>query len=119
MNHFSVETMVRWRGEQKQNPSRTKKEREKYVGNSAYVSHGTRPMLAASLRRTGWGIGVGFLWRGGEPVGRNPGAFGNILVMAILGMALASHCNLRLSLHSRSKPLNVEAAVEPRSSPER
>lgn len=38
----------------------------------------------------GAGIGVGLVGaKAAEAVGRNPGAFGNILTMAIIGMALA------------------------------
>ena len=38
----------------------------------------------------GAGIGVGLVGaKAAEAVGRNPGAFGNILSMAIIGMALA------------------------------
>jgi F-type H+-transporting ATPase subunit c len=38
----------------------------------------------------GAGIGVGLVGLGAtQAVGRNPGAFGNILVIAIIGMALA------------------------------
>jgi F-type H+-transporting ATPase subunit c len=38
----------------------------------------------------GAGIGIGLVGLGAtQAVGRNPGAFGNILVIAIIGMALA------------------------------
>lgn len=46
--------------------------------------------FAVAFAGTGAAIGVG--WVGSkavEAVGRNPGAFGRILVLAILGMALA------------------------------
>jgi F-type H+-transporting ATPase subunit c len=61
----------------------------------------TLPMLAAEagnigsflpLAFAGLGAGVGVGIVGGkaaEAVGRNPSAFGSILVMAIIGMALA------------------------------
>jgi F-type H+-transporting ATPase subunit c len=48
------------------------------------------PMLPLAFAGLGAGIGVGFCGgKAAEAVGRNPGAFGNILVMAILGMALS------------------------------
>jgi F-type H+-transporting ATPase subunit c len=63
----------------------------------------TMPMLAEAAANTasfssfalgfaglGAGIGVGIVGgKAAEAVGRNPGAFGNILVMAIIGMALS------------------------------
>ena len=45
------------------------------------------PLAGAGL---GAGIGVGIVGgKASEAVGRNPGAFGNILVMGIIGMALS------------------------------
>ncbi len=45
------------------------------------------PLAGAGL---GAGIGVGLVGaKAAEAVGRNPGAFGNVLVIAILGMALS------------------------------
>ena len=45
------------------------------------------PLAGAGL---GAGIGVGLVGaKAAEAVGRNPGAFGQILTMAIIGMALA------------------------------
>ena len=53
------------------------------VGNVA----ATLPLAFAGA---GAGIGVGLVGaKAAEAVGRNPGAFGNILVVAIIGMALA------------------------------
>ena len=61
----------------------------------------TLPMLAAEARNfgpflplafagLGAGVGVGIVGgKAAEAVGRNPSAFGSILVMAIIGMALA------------------------------
>lgn len=47
----------------------------------------TLPLAFAGL---GAGIGVGIVGgKASEAVGRNPSAFGSILVMAIIGMALA------------------------------
>ena len=46
--------------------------------------------LALGLAGIGAGIGVGLTGLGAtQAVGRNPGAFGNILTIAIIGMALA------------------------------
>ncbi len=48
------------------------------------------PMLPLAFAGLGAGIGVGIVGgKAAEAVGRNPSAFGNILVMAIIGMALA------------------------------
>jgi F-type H+-transporting ATPase subunit c len=48
------------------------------------------PNLALGFAGIGAGIGVGLVGLGAtQSVGRNPGAFGNILVIAILGMAFA------------------------------
>ncbi len=45
------------------------------------------PLAGAGL---GAGIGVGLVGaKAAEAVGRNPGAFGNILTISIIGMALA------------------------------
>ncbi|MDA0812084.1 MAG: ATP synthase F0 subunit C [Verrucomicrobia bacterium] len=46
--------------------------------------------LTLGLAGAGAGIGVGLVGLGAtQAVGRNPGAFGNILTIAIIGMALA------------------------------
>ena len=48
------------------------------------------PFLALGFAGLGAGIGVGIVGgKAAEAVGRNPSAFGSILVMAIIGMALA------------------------------
>ncbi len=48
------------------------------------------PSLALVGTGIGAGIGVGLVGaKAAEAVGRNPGAFGNILVISIVGMALA------------------------------
>lgn len=53
------------------------------IGNVA----ATLPLAFAGA---GAGIGVGLVGaKAAEAVGRNPGAFGSILVIAIIGMALA------------------------------
>jgi F-type H+-transporting ATPase subunit c len=51
---------------------------------------GVNGSFTLGLAGAGAGIGIGLI--GGkavEAVGRNPGAFGNILTLAIIGMALA------------------------------
>lgn len=46
--------------------------------------------LVAGLAGLGAALGVGMIGsKAAEAVGRNPGAFGNILTMGIIGMALA------------------------------
>ena len=48
------------------------------------------PFLSLGFAGLGAGIGVGIVGgKAAEAVGRNPSAFGSILVMAIIGMALA------------------------------
>ena len=62
------------------------------------AASGVAPGLTGNLGATfplafagaGAGIGVGLVGMGAtQAVGRNPGAFNNILVVAIIGMALA------------------------------
>jgi F-type H+-transporting ATPase subunit c len=46
--------------------------------------------VVAGLSGLGAALGVGLIGsKAAEAVGRNPGAFGNILTMSIIGMALA------------------------------
>jgi len=46
--------------------------------------------FAVGMAGVGAGIGVGLVGaKAAEAVGRNPGAFGRVLTVAILGMALA------------------------------
>ena len=48
------------------------------------------PTFALGVAGLGSGIGVGMVGaKAAEAVGRNPGAFGNILTISIIGMALA------------------------------
>ena len=48
------------------------------------------PTFGLGVAGLGSGIGVGMVGaKAAEAVGRNPGAFGNILVISIIGMALA------------------------------
>jgi F-type H+-transporting ATPase subunit c len=54
---------------------------------AAEVLHGS---VTAGFAGLGAAIGVGLIGaKAAEAVGRNPGAFGNILTMSIVGMALA------------------------------
>lgn len=46
--------------------------------------------FALGIAGAGAGIGIGLIGMGAtQAVGRNPGAFGNILTLGIIGMALA------------------------------
>ena len=46
--------------------------------------------IAVGLAGLGSAIGVGMVgMKASEAVGRNPGAFGKVITMAVLGMALA------------------------------
>lgn len=59
-------------------------------GASAAAASGVNGSFTLGLAGAGAGIGIGLI--GGkavEAVGRNPGAFGNILTLGIIGMALA------------------------------
>jgi F-type H+-transporting ATPase subunit c len=48
------------------------------------------PFLPLAFAGLGAGVGVGIVGgKAAEAVGRNPSAFGSILVMAIIGMALS------------------------------
>lgn len=54
------------------------------------VSAGISGSMTAGLAGLGAALGVGLIGaKAAEAVGRNPGAFGNILTMSIIGMALA------------------------------
>ena len=60
------------------------------AANAAAPAAAATPNLALGFAGLGAGIGVGLVGLGAtQSVGRNPGAFGNILVIAILGMAFA------------------------------
>lgn len=57
---------------------------------AAPVAAGITGKFTLAIAGAGSAIGVGMVGsKAVEAVGRNPGAFGNILVLAILGMALA------------------------------
>ena len=59
-------------------------------GAADVVSTGVNGSFTLGLAGAGAGIAIGMI--GGkavEAVGRNPGAFGNILTLGIIGMALA------------------------------
>ncbi len=54
------------------------------------VAHGVSGNIASGLGVLGAALGVGLAGsKAVEAVGRNPGAFGNILVIGIIAMALA------------------------------
>lgn len=57
---------------------------------AAPAATGITGSIAAGLSGLGAAIGVGIIGaKSAEAVGRNPGAFGNILTMGIIAMALA------------------------------
>lgn len=57
---------------------------------AAPVAAGVTGKITLAIAGAGSAIGVGMVGaKSVEAIGRNPGAFGNILVMGILGMALA------------------------------
>lgn len=59
-------------------------------GAAEAVATGIKGNLHAGLVGAGAAIGVGLVGaKAAEAVGRNPGAFGNILTISIIGMALA------------------------------
>lgn len=63
---------------------------ETAAANAPVVVEGIRGSVTAGLAGLGAAIGVGLIGaKAAEAVGRNPGAFGNILTMSIVGMALA------------------------------
>ena len=54
------------------------------------VAGGIRGSLTLALAGAGAGIGIGMVGaKAAEAVGRNPGSFGRVLTIAIIGMALA------------------------------
>ena len=62
------------------------------AGDAAHAAPalGVGKGLVAGLSGLGAALGVGLIGsKAAEAVGRNPGAFGNILTMSIIGMALA------------------------------
>ncbi len=57
---------------------------------AAEVASGVTGNLASALGAAGAAVGVGLIGsKGVEAVGRNPGAFGSILTLGIIAMALA------------------------------
>jgi len=60
------------------------------VEHAPVVSSGVTGNIASGLGAMGAALGVGLAGsKAVEAVGRNPGAFGNILVIGIIAMALA------------------------------
>jgi F-type H+-transporting ATPase subunit c len=81
---------MRGRQERKAKPHREQRKRQIMLEILPMLATEPGPMLPLAFAGLGAGIGVGFCGgKAAEAVGRNPGAFGNILVMAILGMALS------------------------------
>ena len=63
---------------------------EQAAGHAAEAVGGIHGNIHAGLAGLGAALGVGFIGaKAAEATGRNPGAFGNILTMSIIGMALA------------------------------
>ena len=60
------------------------------AGHAEPVATGISGSIVAGLAGLGAALGVGMIGsKAAEAVGRNPGAFGNILTISIIGMALA------------------------------
>jgi F-type H+-transporting ATPase subunit c len=60
------------------------------AAHAAPAADGLHGSVTGGLAGLGAAIGVGLIGaKAAEAVGRNPGAFGNILTMSIIGMALA------------------------------
>ena len=60
------------------------------ASHAAPAAAGITGSMTAGLAGLGAALGVGLIGaKAAEAVGRNPGAFGNILTMSIIGMALA------------------------------
>ncbi len=60
------------------------------AAHAAPVATGISGSIVGGLAGFGAALGVGLIGsKAAEAVGRNPGAFGNILTMSIIGMALA------------------------------
>ena len=60
------------------------------AAQAAPAAAGITGSMTAGLAGLGAALGVGLIGaKAAEAVGRNPGAFGNVLTMSIIGMALA------------------------------
>jgi len=60
------------------------------VAEAATAATGVTGSFTLGIAGAGAGIGIGFIGaKAAEAVGRNPGAFGRVLTVAIIGMALA------------------------------
>ena len=60
------------------------------AADAAATSGGMRGSITLGIAGGGAGIGVGLVGLGAaQSVGRNPGAFGKILTISLIGMALA------------------------------
>ena len=75
------------------------------------VAAGITGSFTLGMAGLGSGIGIGLVGaKAAEAVGRNPGAFGRVLTLSILGMALAESIAiyaLILAFHGRSALLPV------------
>ena len=60
------------------------------IAEAATTAGGITGSFTLGMAGAGAGIGIGLIGgRAVEAVGRNPGAFGKVMTLAILGMALA------------------------------
>jgi F-type H+-transporting ATPase subunit c len=60
------------------------------IAEAAANAGGITGSFTLAIAGAGAGIGIGMVGAGAvEAVGRNPGAFGKIMTLAIIGMALA------------------------------
>ena len=88
--NFSVETMLRVGGGNENTTLRKEENMLETVPMLAAEAGNFGPFLPLVFAGLGAGIGVGIVGgKAAEAVGRNPSAFGSILTMGIIGMALA------------------------------
>jgi F-type H+-transporting ATPase subunit c len=87
---FPTETMLRVGGRNEKNKIRKETSMLDTLPILAAEAGNFGPFLPLAFAGLGAGVGVGIVGgKAAEAVGRNPSAFGSILVMAIIGMALA------------------------------
>ena len=88
--NFPAETMLRVGGWNEKDNNKRKTRMLETLPMLAAEAGNFGPFLPLAFAGLGAGVGVGIVGgKAAEAVGRNPSAFGSILVMAIIGMALA------------------------------